>query len=147
MLGRDFSLTEFKNEAERTSARISADPAGAEVKKLLVSAYSKLPHDWVCRDEREAKRYFMSFMVFARAEVVGEEQHSLGRPDAVLRTEKGIYVFEFKYAQSAAAALAQCRDRRYADAFAADSRPVTYVGVNYDPAARTITDVACEVIG
>ena len=68
----------------------------------------------------------------------------LGRPDAVLRTEKGIYVFEFKYAQSADAALRQCRDRNYAARFVGESRPVYYVGVNYDPKARTISEVRAE---
>ena len=144
LLGRDFNLGGLEVEAGKTARRMAEDPTGEAVKRLLVSAYSKLPHDWVCKDEKEAKRYFLSFMVFARAEVVGEEQHSLGRPDAVLRTDTAIYVFEFKYAESAAVALKQCHDRRYADAFAADGRGVYYVGVNYDPAARTVNDIACE---
>ena len=109
-----------------------------------VNAFSLLPHDWVCKDEREAKRYFVAYMCFARAEIAGEPQHATGRPDAVLRTEKGVYVFEFKYAQSADAALAQCRDRNYAARFVGESRPVYYVGVNYDPKSRTIDDVKAE---
>ena len=124
--------------------RIATDPTGEAVRKLMVAAYSRLPHDWVCKDEKEAKRYFIAFMVFARAEVTGEEQHSLGRPDAVLKTEKGIYIFEFKYDESAAAALDQCRERRYADAFADDSRTVHYVGVNYDPETRTVNELKIE---
>ena len=83
-------------------------------------------------------------MVFARAEVNSEEQHSLGRPDAVVKTEKAIYIVEFKYGQSADAALAQCRERRYADAYAAEVRRIVYVGVNYDPAVRTIGAVKTE---
>ena len=130
--------------ADETADCIASDPSGDAMKKLLVAAYSKLPADWKFRDEREAKRYFIAFMVFARAEVVGEEQHSLGRPDAVLRTEKGIYIFEFKYGKSAEDALDQCRQRRYADAFAAEDRAVTYVGVNYDPATATINAVKVE---
>ena len=144
LLGRDFQLDAFLNEADYTADRIASDPTGEAVKKLLVAAYSKLPHDWVCKDEKAAKRYFIAFMVFARAEVVGEEQHSLGRPDAVLKTEKGIYVFEFKYDKTAEAALDQCRDRRYADAFAADARAVYYVGVNYDPETRTVNELKVE---
>ena len=52
---------------------------------------------------------------------------------------------------AADAALAQCREKRYADAYRADGRRVVYVGVNYDPEARTIsavrTDVAIETEG
>ena len=144
VLGRDFALANFEASAIGTARKMAADPTGGEMKKLLVSAYSKLPHDWVCKNEKEAKRYFIAFMVFARAEVVGEEQHSLGRPDAVLKTEKTIYIFEFKYDQSAQTAIDQCRERDYAAAFTADARPVVYVGVNYDSSIRTVNDVKCE---
>ena len=75
-----------------------------------------------------------------------EEQHSLGRPDSVVKTEKAIYVVEFKYAKSAEAALAQCREKRYADAYLSDGRRVVYVGVNYNPAVRTFDDVKTEVV-
>ena len=57
---------------------------------------------------------------------------------------KAIYVVEFKYGKSAEAALAQCREKRYADAYAADGRRVVYVGVNYDPKSRTFDDVKTE---
>ena len=114
------------------------------LKALLKTAFAKIPHEWLDKDEKELKRYFLAFMVFARAEVNSEEQHSLGRPDSAVKTEKAIYVVEFKYGQSADAALAQCREKRYADAYAADGRRVIYVGVNYDPAARTVDAVKTE---
>ena len=88
------------------------------------------------KDEKEIKRYFLAFMVFARAEVNSEEQHSLGRPDSVVKTEKAVYIVEFKYGQSAEAALAQCREKRYADAYRDDPRPVWLVGCNYNPKKR-----------
>ena len=62
----------------------------------------------------------------------------------MVKTEKAIYIVEFKYAKSAEAALAQCREKRYADAYQADGRRVVYVGVNYDPAARTVDAVKTE---
>ena len=42
-------------------------------------------------------------------------------------------------------ATAQCREKRYADAYSSDGRRVVYVGVNYDPAARTVDAVRTEV--
>jgi len=64
----------------------------------------------------------------------------------VMRTEKGIYVFEFKFKSTAKAAIKQCYERNYAAAFADDPRPVYYVGVNYSPrkSQRTVNDVRCE---
>ena len=144
LLGKDFQIDNFRFTAEDSAAQLAAEGYTDSFRTMLQSAYSLLPHDWVCKDEKEAKRYFIAYMCFARAEIAGEPQHATGRPDAVLRTEKGIYVFEFKYAQSADAALRQCRDRNYAARFVGESRPVYYVGVNYDPKARTISEVRAE---
>ena len=145
LFGTDFELDDFSLTAEETARELAVDELGAKFAALLKTAFAKIPHEWLDKDEKEVKRYFLAFMVFARAEVNSEEQHSLGRPDSVVKTEKAIYVVEFKYAQSAEAALVQCREKRYADAYAADGRRVVYVGVNYDPAARTVDDVRTEV--
>ena len=146
LFGRDFSIDAVVRTAKRTAAQLAAEGYTDAFRAMLQSAFALLPHDWVCKDEKEAKRYFIAYMCFARAEIAGEPQHATGRPDAVLRTEKGVYVFEFKFAQSAAAALAQCRERNYALRFVGENLPVYYVGVNYNPAAdvRTIDEVKCE---
>ena len=146
LFGNDFELDDFSMIAEDTARELFADETGAKFKALLAAAFAKIPHEWLDKDEKEVKRYFLAFMVFARAEVNSEEQHSLGRPDSVVKTEKAIYIVEFKYGQSADVALAQCRERRYADAYAADGRRVVCVGVNYDPASRTVNDVKSEVV-
>ena len=146
LFGTDFELDDFSLTAEETARELADDEMGVKFANLLRTAFAKIPHEWLDKDEKEVKRYFLAFMVFARAEVNSEEQHSLGRPDAVVKTEKAIYVVEFKYAQSAEAALVQCREKRYADAYAADGRRVVYVGVNYDPAVRTVDAVKTEVV-
>ena len=147
LFGTDFELDDFSLTAEETASELVADELGVKFAALLKTAYAKIPHEWLDKDEKEIKRYFLAFMVFARAEVHSEEQHSLGRPDAVVKTEKAIYIVEFKYAQSAEAALAQCREKHYADAYAADGRMVVYVGVNYNPAARTFDEVKTAIEG
>ena len=144
VLGSDFALDAFALTAKKTARELVADEAGAKFAALVKTAFAKIPHEWLDKDEKQVKRYFLAFMVFARAEIVCEEQHVLGRPDSVVKTEKAIYIVEFKYAKSAEAALAQCREKRYADAYQADGRRVVYVGVNYDPAARTIDAVKTE---
>ena len=144
LFGKDFELDDFSLTAKETATELLADETGAKFAALLKTAFAKIPHEWLDKDEKEIKRYFLAFMVFARADIVSEEQHSLGRPDSVVKTEKAIYIIEFKYAESADAALAQCREKRYADAYRADGRRVVYVGVNYDPAVRTVDAVKTE---
>ena len=146
IFGRDFGLDDFEFTAEETAKELVEDELGGKFTALLKTAFAKVPHEWLVKDERIIKQQFLSFMVFARAEIVGEEQHSLGRPDAVLKTEKAIYIIEFKYGASSAAALAQCRDKHYADAYTADPRRIVYIGANYNPKDRTFDNIATEVV-
>ena len=146
LMGNDFELDAFSINAKKTARGLVADELGGKFTALLKTAFAKVPHEWLVKDERIIKQQFLSFMVFARAEIVGEEQHSLGRPDAVLKTEKAIYIIEFKYGASSAAALAQCRDKHYADAYTADPRRIVYIGANYNPKERTFDNVATEVV-
>ena len=145
LFGTDFELDDFSLTAKDTASELFTDETGGKFSVLLKTAFAKIPHEWLDKDEKEVKRYFLAFMVFARAEVNSEEQHSLGRPDSVVKTEKAVYIVEFKYGKSAEAALAQCREKRYADAYVADGRHVVYVGVNYNPTVRTVDGVRTEV--
>ena len=61
-----------------------------------------------------------------------------GYADAVVQRPDAVYVFEFKYRRSSKAAIRQIRDRGYADKWKGGPRPVTLVGVNFNPAKRNI---------
>ena len=117
-----------------------------EITTLMRSLFQMLPKELACEGDDDVKRYFSLYMMFAKADVDLKPSLATASPDAVMRTKKAIYVIEFKYNRSAEEALAQLREKHYADAFASDGRRVYYVGVNYNPAAdvRTIDDVKCE---
>ena len=53
---------------------------------------------------------------------------------------RSFYLFEFKLDQSADAALAQIVEKQYALPYAADTRKLFKIGVNYDSAARNLTE-------
>ena len=61
-----------------------------------------------------------------------------GRIDIVLQTEKFIYIMEFKLNGTAEEALQQINDKQYALPFAADSRKVLKIGVNFSNTTRNI---------
>ena len=82
---------------------------------------------------------YIVFILLGRWSEV-EMHTALGRADCILKTENAIYVFEFKRDASADDALAQIQEKKYADAFAADNRPVVCVGVNFSSAERNITE-------
>jgi hypothetical protein len=67
-----------------------------------------------------------------------EVNTNIGRIDAVVKTAKDIFIFEFKLHGIAEDAMAQIRSMRYAEQYRDDGRRVTLVGVAFDPASRNL---------
>lgn len=69
-----------------------------------------------------------------------ERTISDGRIDMIAKTKDYIYIFEFKYDKSADVVLQQIEDKGYAKPFAADSRKLFKIGVNFSREHRCIDD-------
>lgn len=67
-----------------------------------------------------------------------------GRMDMVIQTKDYIYIIEFKLNQTAASALRQIDEKGYAAPFAADSRILYKIGINFNLDKRTIDDWIIE---
>lgn len=63
-----------------------------------------------------------------------------GRVDCVVEADDYIYIFEFKRDADEDTALSQIEEKGYAKAYAADSRKIIKVGVNFDTESRSISD-------
>ena len=74
------------------------------------------------------------------ARVQAEQASARGYADAIVETKKAVYVFEFKFNRSAKAAVRQIREKGYADAYKADRRPVTLIGINFCARKRNIDE-------
>ena len=62
-----------------------------------------------------------------------------GRADCIAETDDFIYIFEFKRDKSADDTLRQIEDRGYSKPYAADSRKIIKIGINFDSKERTLT--------
>ncbi len=71
-----------------------------------------------------------------------EVEHTIsdGRIDMIVKTKDYIYIFEFKYDQSADTALQQIEDKGYAKPFATDGRKIVKIGVNFSREHRCIDE-------
>lgn len=69
-----------------------------------------------------------------------------GRMDAVVRTDKYIYIFEFKLDKSADEAFKQIEDKGYATPFASDSRQLYKIGVNFSSKTRGVEEYKIEEV-
>ena len=129
------SFTPLVDVAKRQVA--SGDRKGY-LYESLYGLYASIPPDWRIKNEAEAKRYFLLFASMTGANPQPEFATMLGYADAVIETPKAVCVFEFKYAKSAKAAIRQIRARGYADKWIGGKRPVTLVGINFNPRKRNI---------
>ena len=104
----------------------------------LFGLYAAIPPDWQIKDEAEAKRYFQLFASMCGANPQPEVASIFGYADAIVETPDNVFVFEFKYKRSAKAAIKQIKDRNYAAKWLGGPRPVTLVGINFNPKVRNI---------
>ena len=128
----------FDTILDRAKRQIVASDWKGLLLESLFGLYASVPPDWRIKNEAEAKRYFQLFATMAGANPQPEVATFYGYADAVIETPEAVCVFEFKYAKSAKAAIRQIRERGYADKWIGGKRPVTLVGINFNPRKRNI---------
>ena len=69
-----------------------------------------------------------------------------GRIDAVVKTEKEIYIIEFKINQDAQKAIDQIREKGYAAKYKKDKRQKKMLGINFNTETRKVDDYILEPI-
>ena len=132
--------TEFDALVDVAKRQVAAGDVRNLVGETFYRIYAKIPPEWRIRSEADVKRHFRLFMEMLGAKVAAEEGSAFGYADAIIETKKFVWVFEFKFNKSAKAALAQIREKGYADAYRGDRRPVTLVGINFRTAKRNIDE-------
>ena len=109
----------------------------------FTALFAKLPYPvYDSKDDRPIEQTFqnavyITFMLLGQ--FVQTEVHSAkGRADVIIETDDYIYIFEFKKDKSAEDALAQIEEKGYAKPYAADTRDLIKVGVNFNSETREI---------
>ena len=75
-----------------------------------------------------------------------EVSQSRGRPDAVVHTDQGIYVMEFKLNEPAERALAQIKTQGYAQPYLAHATTVKAVGISFSAEHKQVSDWIEEIM-
>ena len=79
-----------------------------------------------------------------------EAAHTAGRSDLVATCPQGVFIFELKVKRDsqsdAAAALAQIRERNYAEPLRAHNLPIYAIGLAFDPKTHRLADAAAEAL-
>ena len=111
------------------------------IRRVLAALFASIPYT---QEADPFEHYFqaviwLTFTLLGR--YVSVEQHQAsGRVDCIIEARAHVYVMEFKRDGTAAEALAQIEECRYAEPFAADTRTVHRVGCAFDSTTRQLSD-------
>ena len=115
------------------------------VMKMLQAFYAAMPYDLQekrYRNEHYYQSIFYTIFTLLGQYIRSEVRFAEGRADAVVETEKTVFVFEFKMDTnaSAAEALQQIDDKNYLIPYRTDGRNLVKIGVAFNLEKGTVTE-------
>ena len=118
---------------------------------FLCSLFAGIPYQWhINNDIQNFEGYYASvvYSCFAAQgfDLIPEDSSGAGRSDMVLRCNGAVYLFEFKLSKDApeGKALAQLKEKGYADKYRRLGQPIHLVGVEFSKAQRNVAAMDVE---
>ena len=125
------------------------DFAGLET--LFHAFFASIPYEWYTNNdialyEGYYASVFYSYFAGLGLDIAVEDSSSHGRLDMAVLFNGNVYLFEFKVVEmaSANAAMAQLKERRYADKYRALGQPIYLIAVEFSKDTRNIAAFAVE---
>ena len=101
----------------------------------LRALYAHLPYGSTEAKVPEAAYQRILYVLLAAGStfrVTAEDRQAQGRADLVAESDERVYIFELKIKGTAAEALAQIKDRGYAEPYRATGKPIHLIGLAFD---------------
>ena len=121
------------------------------LQSLFQAFFSSIPYEWYTNNditnyEGYYASVFYSYFAALGLDITVEDSTSHGRLDMAVRFGGNVYLFEFKVVEMApkGAALAQLKDKRYADKYRDGRGTVFLVGVEFSKATRNVVGFEVE---
>ena len=119
------------------------DFAGLEA--LFQAFFASIPYEWYTNNdiagyEGYYASVFYSYFAALGLDITVEDSSSHGRLDMVVRFNDNVYLFEFKVVELApeGAAMAQLKEKRYADKYRGSGQPIHLIAVEFSKDARNL---------
>ena len=116
------------------------------LKTLFHAFFASIPYEWytnndIARYEGYYASVFYSYFAALGLDIRVEDSSSHGRLDMAVLFNGHVYLFEFKVVElsSAGAALAQLKERRYADKYRGLGQPIYLIGVEFSKDERNVS--------
>ncbi len=118
----------------------------AGLRDMFHAFFASIPYEWhtsndIANYEGYYASVFYSYFAALGYEISVEESSSHGRLDMAVRVGGHRYLFEFKVVEMAppGSALAQLRERGYADKYRGHGEPIHLIGVEFSRQTRNVT--------
>ena len=146
-LSRSFSHLPTSDHASLLSQMVAAlrKDDVADMLDALSCFFANIPANITVKREKYYQTLFYAVFVLIGARTHAECWTNRGRVDAVVETPCGVYVFEFKLNDIAAAALAQIKEKGYHEKYLRAGKRLTLVGAAFDAGMRNLSDRRIEV--
>ena len=117
----------------------------AGLKTLFHAFFASIPYEWYTRNnlagyEGYYASVFYSYFAGLGLDVRVEDSSSHGRLDMAVLFNDNVYLFEFKVVEMASegAAMAQLKEKHYADKYRALGQPIHLIGVEFSKDERNL---------
>ena len=113
----------------------------------LTSFFASIPYSMHQKKDKEQffhYTFYLLLRLLSTYVTYTEKQQSQGRVDCIVETDKFVYIFEFKLDGTAEEALRQIEAKGYATEYAADSRKLFKIGVNFSSETGTVSGWKAE---
>jgi hypothetical protein len=118
----------------------------AAMHELFQAFFASIPYEWYMNNdiawyEGYYASVFYSYFAALGFEIAVEDSSNHGRLDMAVRAFGHVYLFEFKVVELApeGAALAQLKERGYAEKYRGRGEPVHLIGVEFSRETRNVT--------
>ena len=118
---------------------------------LFQAFFAGIPYDWytnndIANYEGYYASVFYSYFAALGLDITVEDSSSHGRLDMAVRFNDNVYLFEFKVVEMAGegAAMAQLKDKRYADKYRGLGQPIYLIAVEFSKKSRNLTAFEVE---
>lgn len=114
--------------------------------EIIRSLYAGIPYNMFVTD-REGYYHTIVYLILKLlgVSIHTEVETNKGRIDAVIETEKYIYIMEFKL-DTSQKALNQIKEKKYYETYLSSGKSIKLIGIGIDPKQRNITDYKVERI-
>lgn len=140
-VGTDSS--DIRNVSRAHTALVDQDLSSLE--RILHALYAGIPYQWYVKNKiAEYEGYYASvfyaFFASLGLDIICEESSNAGRLDMAIKLAECVYLFEFKILEHSEdhTALAQIKDKGYADKYCAEARQIYLIGIEFSKEKRQI---------